>query len=254
MLINTIYNEDCFITLKEHIDNNSIDCILTSPPYNMTKRKGGISDTGRYDIYNDWKSEEEYIEFSVSLFKELDFCIKENGVILYNLSFSKENPILPTLVVSEIHRQTEWTLVDKIVWEKSSAIPSPADRLHHTRKCEMIYVFARKSEKETFNRYPGISKVGSNGQTYYKTYNNIIKAANNDEPTKELNQATYSSELCIKLIEMYTKEEDLVYDPFIGTGTTAKACVLTQRNYIGSELSSKQCEYSKQRIEKLKKI
>lgn len=250
MLINTIYNEDCFITLKEHIDNNSIDCVLTSPPYNMTKRKGGISDSGRYDVYNDWKTEDEYIQFTIELFQKLHLILKENGTILYNLSFSKENPILPTLVVSEIHKQTEWTLVDKIIWEKKSAIPSPADRLHHTRKCEMIYVFARKKEKENFNRYPGVSKIGNNGQTYYKTYNNIIKAANNDEPTKKLNQATYSSELCIKLIELYTKENDIIYDPFIGTGTTAKACLLTNRKYIGSEISQAQCEYAKERLNK----
>lgn len=247
--MNQIFNEDCFVTISEHIVPKSVQCILTSPPYNMTKRKGGISDTGRYDVYNDWKTEEEYIQFSVDLFNKLNVVVAENGTILYNLSFSKENPILPTLVVAEIHKQTEWTLVDKIIWEKHSAIPSPADRLHHTRKCEMIYVFARKAEKETFNRYPGVSKVGSNGQTYYKTYNNIIKAANNDEPTKELNQATYSSELCMKLIELYTQEGDVVFDPFMGTGTTAKACVLTNRKYIGSELSTAQCEYANKRIQ-----
>lgn len=249
--MNQIFNEDCFITIDEHIKQNSVDCVLTSPPYNMTKRKGGISDSGRYDVYNDWKTEDEYIEFSVNLFQKLDTIIKENGTILYNLSFSRENPILPTLVITAIHQQTNWTLVDKIVWEKNSAIPSPADRLHHTRKCEMIYVFARKVEKESFNRYPGVSKVGSNGQTYYKTYNNIIKAVNNDEPTKELNQATYSSELCIKLIELYTQENDVVYDPFIGTGTTAKACMLTNRKYIGSEISQAQCEYIKHRLENI---
>ena len=65
VIMNEIFNEDCFITMHEHINENTIDCVLTSPPYNMTKRKGGISDTGRYDVYCDWKSEDEYIEFSV---------------------------------------------------------------------------------------------------------------------------------------------------------------------------------------------
>lgn len=249
--MNQIFNEDCFITIDERIGTKTVDCVLTSPPYNMTKRKGGISDSGRYDVYTDWKTEEEYIQFTVDLFNKLNVVVAGNGTILYNLSFSKENPILPTLVVAAIHNQTEWTLVDKVIWEKHSAIPSPADRLHHTRKCEMIYIFARKSEKETFNRYPGISKVGTNGQTYYKTYNNIIKAANNDEPTKDLNQATYSTELCIKLLDLYTQENDIVYDPFMGTGTTAKACALINRQYIGSELSPAQCEYANNRIKNL---
>ena len=57
---NIIYNEDCLITLDK-IDEKSIDVVLTSPPYNMTKRKGGYADTGRYDVYQDWKTEEEYI-------------------------------------------------------------------------------------------------------------------------------------------------------------------------------------------------
>ena len=57
---NKIYNEDCFETIKNRLNKKSIDIVLTSPPYNMTKRKGGVSDSGRYDVYNDWKSEEEY--------------------------------------------------------------------------------------------------------------------------------------------------------------------------------------------------
>lgn len=45
-------------------------------------------------------------------------------------------------------------VVDTIVWEKQTALPSPADMRHSSRKCELIYVFARKTEKDTFNRYP----------------------------------------------------------------------------------------------------
>lgn len=167
--MNQIFNEDCFITIDEHIKQYSVDCVLTSPPYNMTKRKGGISDSGRYDVYIDWKTEDEYIEFSVNLFDKLNRVIKENGTILYNLSFSKENPILPTLVVSAIHQQTEWTLVDKIIWEKHSAIPSPADRLHHTRKCEMIYGVA------TEEKYDEVSFKVSDKEWVAKFYDKYIK-------------------------------------------------------------------------------
>lgn len=105
MNINVIYNEDCFITMNDKIEPKSIDVILTSPPYNMTKRKGGLSDSGRYDVYIDWMSEEEYVNFSVNLFNNFDNIVKENGVVLYNLSFSKENGILPYLVMSEIYKK-----------------------------------------------------------------------------------------------------------------------------------------------------
>ena len=92
-------------------------------------------------------------------------------------------------------------------------------------------------------------------QTTYNTYNtynvfyNYIEAKNNDGKTHGLNQATYSTELCSKLFDIYADEGYVVYDPFMGTGTTANACVLNGLNYIGSELSTKQCEYAESRIE-----
>jgi DNA modification methylase len=61
--INKIYNEDCFITMS-NMDDNLVDIVMTSPPYNMTSRKGGYADSGRYDVYEDWMSETEYIDFS----------------------------------------------------------------------------------------------------------------------------------------------------------------------------------------------
>jgi hypothetical protein len=62
----------------------------------MTKRKGGYADKQpRYDEYQDWKSEEEYIQWTVGIFQELDKVLVENGVILYNFSYSIENPALP---------------------------------------------------------------------------------------------------------------------------------------------------------------
>lgn len=247
---NVIYNEDCFITMKNKIESNSIDCVLTSPPYNMTKRKGGITDSGRYDVYKDWMTEDEYVNFSVKLFKQFDKIIKQNGVVLYNLSYSKENGILPYLVMAEIYKKTNWTVVDTIIWEKKSGMPVPADKRHSSRKCETVFVLARKNEKNTFNRYPGISSIGSNGQTYYHTYDNIIRTNNNDAKTHKLNQATYSTNFCKKLLELYAQKNDVIYDPFMGTGTTGNACVQLGMSYIGSELSENQCIYANERISK----
>ena len=53
--LNTIYNENCEETMKR-MKGKSIDIVLTSPPYNMTSRKGGYADSGRYDVYDDWMS------------------------------------------------------------------------------------------------------------------------------------------------------------------------------------------------------
>ncbi len=100
MEINKIYNESCFVTMSARIEDNSVDLVMTSPPYNMTKRKGGNADTGRYDVYIDWLSTQDYIGMTVDLFNEFNRIVKKNGVVLYNFSYSIENPALPYQLVS----------------------------------------------------------------------------------------------------------------------------------------------------------
>ena len=75
----------------------------------------------------------------------------------------------------------------------------------------------------------------------------MIESKNNDEVCP-LNQATYSSDLCMKLLNIYASKDYLVYDPFMGTGTTAVACKQLGMNYIGSEISAQQCEWATSRL------
>ena len=85
--INTIYNEDCLQTMQRFSKLNLIDIVLTSPPYNMTERKGGESDSGRYDVYEDWMSEEEYIDWTIRLFEGFDNILKPNRSVIYTFSY-----------------------------------------------------------------------------------------------------------------------------------------------------------------------
>jgi site-specific DNA-methyltransferase (adenine-specific) len=185
--LNTFYNEDCLLTI-EKMDNNSIDCVITSPPYNMTKRKGGYADKQtRYDEYQDWKSEEEYNMWTCNIFNEIDRVLVKNGTILYNFSYSIENPSLPFTMISSIIQNTNFMVADTIIWKKSNSIPHPA---------------------------------------------------------------TYSVELCTKLMDIYTKPDDVIYDPFMGTGTTGLSSFLNNRKFIGSEISKLQVEHSNERLKK----
>ena len=101
-MVNKIYNEDCFQTMKRL--DSCIDIVLTSPPYNMTKRKGGYADTGRYDVYNDWLEEDDYLNFTKNLFCDFDKILKPNKLVLYNFSYSIENPSLPYKLVSYLEK------------------------------------------------------------------------------------------------------------------------------------------------------
>lgn len=251
MQLNIIYNEDCIETMKK-ISEKSIDLVITSPPYNTcVKRRGGPSDIGKYDIYNDNKSEEEYINWTVDIFNGYDRIIKENRVVLYNFGYSIDNPSLPYKLVSGIVNNTNWDVVDTILWKKSNAMPHPASYNRLNRVYEFVLVFARKNEVKTFKMNKKINSVSEKtGQKYYDIVDNLIYAKNNDG-VNELNKATFSTELVTKLIEMYGFEDDLIYDSFMGIGTTALGSIEKNCNFIGSEISKDQCNFANSKIEEL---
>ena len=140
---------------------------------------------------------------------------------------------------------------DIIVWKKSSALPNNTSKNKCTRIWEFIFVLCRKSENKTYNSGKKIKSIAKTGQNFYTNMFNFIEAPNNDGSCK-LNKATFSSNLVLQLLDMYAPSKDIVvYDPFIGTGTTAVACKEFGCKYIGSELSKAQCEYAIERIENI---
>lgn len=257
---NQIHNEDCFTTISK-LDDNSIDLIITSPPYNGVKNKGSYQDSGdqkRYDVYQDNKSTKEYLEWSVNLFKEFDRITKPNRPLLYNFSYHNHEPMLPYLLINEIYNGTEWMVVDTICWKKPVSFPNMISPNKLSRKWEFVFVFCRKSEIKTFEIAKREYNVVINGtRRYKKTFSNFVEAKNNDG-CQNLNKATFSSDLISQLLLRYANENYVIYDPFIGIGTTAIACINENKrnennNYewIGSELSTSQCEYANKRIMQL---
>jgi DNA modification methylase len=110
-------------------------------------------------------------------------------------------------------------------------------------------VFCRKSEYDTYNCNKEVSQTSKSGQVFYRNYFNFIEAKNNDGACN-LNKATYSTDLCLQLLGLYISNngDKTIYDPFMGTGTTAVACVQLGFNCIGSELSTDQVQYSLNRM------
>jgi DNA modification methylase len=173
----------------------------------------------------------------INEFKEFSRIIQDKGVILYNISYHNENPILPLLLITEIHKQTDLTLADMISWKKFTHIPFQTSPTKLSRTVEQIYVIVKKEFLHSFQTNKEISKINEKtGQKFYKDYTNLIEAKNNDAIKCNL-KASFSTDLVIKLINIYFPENSIIYDPFLGIGTTAVACKLNKRNYIGSELN-----------------
>lgn len=259
------YNEDCNVTM-ERMKNGShglkMDVILTSPPYNTgrpsTSERSRDNMEGRYDIHLDNMTQNDYCDWCVELFNNFDKVLSKNGVVLWNVSYGSDGTVntesigLMWLAIADIIRHTNFTVADRIIWKKKSALPNNVSPNKLTRIVEDVFVFVRKDEYKTFNCNKEVSKVGKNKQTFYKNYFNFIEAKNNDGSCK-LNKATYSSDLCEQLLSIYGKKGNWVYDPFMGTGTTAVACYHLGMNCVGSELSEAQVEYSKERLMTAKK-
>ena len=245
--VNKIYNEDCMKTMEELRD---VDVVITSPPYN-TSRKGSSLDAAdvniRYDEFDDCRPNEEYIAWTNDIFNAFDKTLKPNECILYNLSYSSENIALMWLTVASVMQNTPFTIADCIIWKKKSAAPNSESTNKLTRICEFVFVFCRKTELSTFNCYKEKGVQRPNGQQHYKNYFNFLEAPNNDEVCP-IHKATYSTILCRKLMLLYSKEGDTIYDPFMGTGTTAIACIREKRNYVGSALSPRYIDWAEKRI------
>lgn len=254
----SLYNCDC-IQFLEKYNNKDIDCVLTSPPYNTGRPCNSQAALkhhwGRYDIYMDQKTQDEYILWTVQLFNLFDKILIENGTVLYNISYgsdssdstNKDQIGLLWFLLPQIIKNTPFMIADKIVWKKKCALPNNSSPNKLTRIVQDVFVFCRKNQYLTFNTNKQSSKPSKTGQKFYQNVFNFIQARNNDGSC-DLNKATYSSQLCQKLLNIYCKKGDLILDPFNGTGTTAIACRNLQMNYIGVQLSQAQCQYSKNRI------
>ena len=255
------YNEDCLQNMKRMAEKNfKIDLVLTSPPYATSRstvktEKAIETYNRRYDICLDNMTDEEYCNWTVDIFDHLDKVLSKNGVVLYNISYGSENPSVMWLAISDIIRRTNFMIADCIIWKKKSALPNNVGN-KLTRITEFVFVICRKNEFKTFNINKKIKSVREDtGQKYYENTYNFIEAKNNDGTCK-LNKATYSSDLCLQLLDIYATPNTIVFDPFMGSGTTGVACEkFCQEDTmmcIGCELSADQITFSKERLAKVR--
>lgn len=236
-----------------------IDVVLTSPPYNTNKKAGKNRVIGntkvkddqyqyvRYDAFVDDFTDDEYTDFTTRLFNAIDKVLKPNGCVLYNINYGAENTEGMFKAINAILTDTPFTIADVIVWKKKSALPNSTSRNRLTRIWEFVFVFCRKTEMMTFHCNKQVKSYRKTGQAAFENVFNLIEAKNNDG-ANPYNKATFSTELVEKLLALYAPDGGTVYDPFMGTGTTALACYRMGLNCIGSELSEQQTNFAKGRL------
>lgn len=243
---------------------SGVDVVLTSPFYNTsTKSKiippeklGNANQRGRYDTIVDTYTRDGYCNFMVDLFNKMHGGLNDNAVVLFNISYSVGNPDGYMFAVSDIIRRTEYTLVDQIAWKKPGCIPDVSTRNRLSRIVEPIFVFCKKGfEKTHYCNKPEISQGTATHKCYRPLFNYVeAKCGGKEDGKCPYNAATYSIELCEKLLKMYAPENALVYDPFMGSGTTAVACKRMGLRWLGSEISENQVKWAEERLAEIPSV
>jgi DNA modification methylase len=241
--MNQIFNEDCLQTMERPELKGMVDVVITSPPYN-TSRPTTTNDkySSRYDVFFDKKTDREYIDWTLDIFNGYDKILKKDGCVLYNVSYSSENTTLMWLLISELIQKSNFMTADCIIWKKSNAIPNNVSKNKLTRIIEYVFVFCRKSEFKTFDCNKKVISTSKKGQNIYENIYNFFEAKNNDG-SNPYNKATFSTDMVSKLLEIYAKPKSLIYDSFMGIGTTAKASIIRNCDYVGSEISIDQINH-----------
>jgi DNA modification methylase len=215
-----------------------VDFVLTSPPYNM---RGHAKEIYNNAIsFDDNKTNEDYQEWIVEIFKCYDSLLNKNGVVLFNLNYMsslQNRAINVQKVLCAIEEETPFTLIENICWKKTTAMPLQEARL--SRIWENVWVFIKDEDWKSFwekNRYSLVGKQ------------NYIEAPNNDGAS-DVNKACFSSSMVEQLLRIYNIEKShIVLDNFMGTHTTAVACEKIGCPWIGIELDEKTFVFGKDRV------
>lgn len=212
--------------LMNSVKDESIDLVLTDPPYNISK-KSDFKAMNRNGLdFGEWDGNFDQVGY----LKDLATKIKKGGhLILFNAieNFGKI-----------IHELNKYNMIfkDVIVWEKTNPMPRNRDR-RLICSTELAVLLTKKGSKWTFNRTD--EKYNKNVFTYP-----IVSGK------KRVHTTQKPVKLMKDLIEIFTNEHDTVLDPFMGSGSTGVACKETNRNFIGIELDKEYFNVAQKRINK----
>ena len=226
--VNKIFNESCLETLKR-IPDNFIQAVITSPPYNMNLRirKGEYCSrqlvkeiSTKYDGFDDNLPIDEYNKFHSDVLKEL---LRVSNLVFYVIQIVTGSKRSIFKMIGDFSEN----LKDIIIWDKGYAEPAIQEQVLN-RRSELILVF----EKD----YP-ISRQFRSSVFKRGSLNDVWEIARERKRSKDQTHgATFPEKLVKTIIENFTKKGDVIYDPFLGTGTTAVVAKKLDRKYLGSEL------------------
>lgn len=268
-----IINGNCIEIMGEHPEN-SIDLIVTSPPYGV-----GIN----YDVHNDDMEFEEYLDFSRRWITQAYRVLKDDGRIALNIPYeiNRQKKGGRILMVSEL-----WNIMKEIgfgffgivdLYEDSphrskttawgSWMSPSSPYIYNPKECVILAyknIHIKKIKGEAEWKGSAVEIENEDGTIKKKiVYEDEDKKEFMDlvygqwgyfADTKQLTKATFSMDIPTKAIKILTYKDEIVMDPFCGSGTTVVAAEMLGRKWLGIELSPNYCEVANNRVNDVKRL
>ena len=216
-----IHNDDC-LTMLKGIKSKSVDLVITDPPYDVDNHGGGISKLGHRAAHKQIETISNSFDFII--LDELCRVMKKINIYL----FCSKNQLLP-LINYFTNKKCNWNL---LTWHKTNPIPTCNNK--YLPDTEYVLFFREKGVK--------IQGTYDTKKTYFITPINVKDKELYQHPTCK------PVDILKNFIVNSSNENDVVLDPFMGSGSTGVACINTHRNFIGIEINAKYYETAKTRL------
>ncbi|HOG13695.1 MAG TPA: site-specific DNA-methyltransferase [Synergistales bacterium] len=249
-LMNNFFNEDCITGSKIHFPDNSVDLIITDPPYGINgdtlhkhyNRKEEYVIDGYVEI-----PQKEYAFFSKEWIKQAERILKPGGSIYIVSGYTNLIDILNAL------RETSLKEINHIIWKYNFGVYT---KQKYVSSHYHILFYAKPGAKHTFNTFCrfGPTEKGDSGKgsANYQDREDVWIINREYKPGKIKNKNELPSKLLTKMIQYSSNEGDLVCDLFLGSFSTAKIAIGLNRKATGFEISKNAFDHQIQEINKIK--
>ncbi len=224
----------------EGVPDNSIHLMVTSPPYNVSKD------------YDENLSLKEYLELLENVFSETYRVLVDGGRACVNIANIGRKPYIPLSdYISRMMLKIGFNMRGEIIWNKGSgagtsmawgswqSAANPVLRDVH----EYILVFSKGDYKRTVE-----GRKNTITKEQFMEWTKSVWTMNTESAKRVGHPAPFPEELPYRLIQLYTFKDDIILDPFMGSGTTAVSALKSDRKYIGFETNEEYIKLAEKRI------
>ncbi len=261
-MINTLIN-DKWENAMPKIDSNYVDLIITSPPYNVKLGENKFK-KDKYENYKDDLPHKDYLQWMKNLFTECNRVLKHGGRMCVNIGDSANGtiPLHSDFIQSaltfhndiELNKDYEpFVMMTTIIWYKNQTASRTAWGSYMSPSApsfptpfEYILIFGKGTNYHEGDK----SKISVSRENFIRNSWPVWEFNPQSDMMKKYGHpAMFPMELPRRLIDQLSYEEDIVFDPFSGVGTTACVAKSMNRNYIGIEMSKKYHEKAQIRVD-----